>query len=143
MKKCANCGFENPDDETNCKSCSTDTFVGSSPEAAGGNIISPEEQHFWERMTFRQFAIFFIRFEAIWFLAYAIDEATYLPSFFAGLHRAVSDLAYSSERNAIFWAFVRIVWHVAASIACIRYADRIASWLVRDVIPRQGPNKSP
>src|SRR5271168_5305684 len=69
MKKCANCGFESPDEALSCPSCSTDAFVATSPEALG-HIISPEEQRFWERMTFRQFAVFLIRLQAVWLLFY-------------------------------------------------------------------------
>jgi RNA polymerase subunit RPABC4/transcription elongation factor Spt4 len=81
MKKCANCGFESPDEALSCPSCSTDTFTSTSPEALG-HIISPEEQRYWERMTFRQFAILFVRIQAMWLLFYALLDATYLPRFF-------------------------------------------------------------
>ena len=140
MKKCANCGFECHDDMLSCPSCSTDTFVSSSPEASGGHIISPVEQRFWERMTFRQFAVLFIRFQSLWFLTYAIDDATYIPGYISRLHELVSGVVYSEERRAFYWLLFRILWHVAAFVACIRYADRIASWLVRDTIPKQPPN---
>ena len=141
MKKCANCGFENPDDVNNCQSCSTETFVASSTVTTGGHIISPEENRVWERMTFRQFIILFIRVQAIWLLVYAVDEATYLPRYFAVLHNAMSDSAFAHARNDLFWAFFRVIWHIAATIAVIRYAERIASWLIRDTIPRE-PLKS-
>jgi hypothetical protein len=114
--------------------------VTSSPEAIGGHIISPAEQHFWERMTFRQFTVVFVRFQSLFFLTYAIDDATYLPSYFSRLHETVSGFANSDERRALFWLAFRILWHIAAFIICIRYAERIASWLVRDTIPRQPPN---
>ena len=141
MKKCINCGFENPDDITSCQSCSTKTFVCSSPEAIGGHIITPEEQHFWEHMTFRQFAILFIRLQALWFLPYAFDEATYLPTYFTRLHHTAFSVAADSDvRRSIFWIFFRIICHIAAMVVCMRYANRIASWLVRDSIPRQPPN---
>lgn len=48
MKKCVNCGFESADEVISCPSCSTDAFVSTSPEALG-QLISPEEQRFWER----------------------------------------------------------------------------------------------
>ena len=71
MKNCANCGFESEDEVLSCPACTTDAFVSSSPEALG-HIISPQEQRFWERMTFRQFAIFLLRLQALWFLQQCI-----------------------------------------------------------------------
>jgi hypothetical protein len=138
MKKCVNCGFENPDEATSCQSCNTGTFASSSPEAMGGHVISPAEHSVWERMTFRQFTILFIRFQSLFFLVYAIDDATYLPAYLTRLHAAVGG-AYSYEKTYIFWLCIRILGHVAAFVACIRYADRVASWLVRDSIPKQPP----
>jgi len=139
MKKCANCGFESPDDAVSCPACGTDTFIGSS-SAIGGQIISPEEQRFWERMTFRQFAVLIIRIQAVWFLFYAVDVATYLPTYLSRL-RDIFSLApaYAVVRHAFFWALFRLIWHLAGAVVCVRYADRIVSWLVRDLIPRPVP----
>jgi hypothetical protein len=140
MKKCVNCGFENSDEATSCQSCSTESFVSSSPGAIGGHIISPAEHRVWERMTFRQFTILFIRFQSLWFLCYAIDDASYLPTSFARLHEAVSGFAHSYEREVLLWLVFRVLFHIGAFVAFVRYADRIASWLVRDTIPKQPPN---
>jgi hypothetical protein len=126
MKKCANCGFESPDEAISCPSCSTDSFVSSSPEALG-HIISPEEQRFWERMTFRQFAVFLIRLQALWFIFEAINYATYLVEY---LTPNVHFTRYA------YLIVLRIVLHVALAIICIRYADRIVSWFVKDIIPK-------
>ena len=82
MKKRANCGFECHDEMLSCPSCSSDAFVTSSPEALG-HIISPEEQRFWERMTFRQFAVFLIRLQALWLLFSALIDAIYLAEYLA------------------------------------------------------------
>jgi hypothetical protein len=126
MKKCANCGFESPDEAIGCPSCSTDTFVSSSPEALG-HIISPEEHHFWERMTFRQFAVFLIRLQALWFVFEAINYATYLLDY-------ISPTVHFSRYA--YLTMLRIALHVALAIYCIRYADRIVSWFVKDIIPK-------
>jgi len=126
MKKCANCGFENPDEAISCPSCSTDAFVSTSPEALG-HIISPEEQRFWERMTFRQFAIFLIRLQAFWLLFNALIEATYLLEYVTpGFHLTP---------RGWFVAF-RTALHVVLAVICLRYADRIVSWFVKDIIPK-------
>jgi len=143
MKKCANCGLENPGDAMSCQACGTDTFVSSSPEASGGHIISPEEHRFWERMTFRQFAVFIIRLQAVWFLFYAVDVATFLPSYLGRLQNMFSRSGSLEARHAFFWALFRVLWHVVGAVICIRYADRIVSRFVKDVIPKQPPNSAP
>jgi hypothetical protein len=126
MKKCANCGFESPDEEVSCPSCSTDAFISSSPEALG-HIISPEEQQFWERMTFRHFAIFLIRLQALWLFFGALIDASYLMDYLTpGVH-------FTPHANMIV---VRVALHVAVGIICLRYADRIISWFVKDILPK-------
>jgi hypothetical protein len=140
MKKCANCGFECDDEMLSCPSCSTDTFIGSSPEAIGGHIISPMEQKFWEHMTFRQFAVLFIRFQSLFFLTYAIDDATNIPASITLLRNADTVAGHTYEQHHMFLLCFRAIWHFAAFVALIRYADRVASWLIRDTIPKQPPN---
>ena len=126
MKKCANCGFESSDETTSCPSCGTDTFISSSPEALG-HIISPQEQRFWERMTFRQFAVFIIRLQALWLIFYAFIEATYLlPYLSPGQHFTTYALLI----------VLRGGLHLTLAIICIRHADRIVSWFVKDLIPK-------
>ena len=126
MKKCANCGFDSPDEAISCPSCSTDAFVTSSPEALG-HIISPAEHGFWERMTFRQFAVFLIRLQALWLLFYAVIDATYLTDY-------LSPYVHFTPHASMI--VVRVVLHVALAIICLRYADRIISWFVKDIIPK-------
>lgn len=127
MKTCANCGFECHDDILSCPSCSSNTFVTTSPEALG-HIISPEEQRFWKRMTFRQFAVFLIRLQALWLLVTAIIDATYLLEYLG------PPLAHFTRYT--FYLAVRIVVRLALAVICIRYADRIVSWFVKDLIPK-------
>jgi hypothetical protein len=126
MKKCANCGLESPNEMISCPACSTDTFVSSSPEALG-HIISPEEQRFWERMTFRQFAIFLIRLQALWFIFSGVVNATYLLEYL---------MPYTHFTRYSFLIVLRVVLHFAFAIICLRYADRIVSWFAKDIIPK-------
>jgi len=101
---------------------------------AGGarfHIISPEEQRFWERMTFRQFAVFLIRLQALWMISTAIIDATYLLEYLA---------PPAHFTRYTFYIVVRFVVHLALAILCIRYADRIVSWFVKDIIPKTPPN---
>ena len=137
MKKCANCGDQNPDDAMSCQACSTTTFIGSSPEAIGGHIISPAEGRFWERMTFRQFAILFVRIQALWLLFNALIDATYLPRFFTSPTPGAYYTSLSpAARSDLFMLILRLALNVAGGIACIQFADRIISWLVKDTIPK-------
>ncbi|HTI98496.1 MAG TPA: hypothetical protein VL527_06295 [Dongiaceae bacterium] len=130
MKKCANCGLENPDVAICCSSCSTGTFVSASPDSLG-HIISPEEQRFWERMTFRQFAVFMIRLQALWLFFYAFLSATYLLDYLT---------PYVHFTRYAYLILLRIAMHLAGGIICICNADRIVSWFVKDVIPKAPPH---
>ena len=140
MKTCMNCGAENQDDATSCQSCNTSTFVSSSPEATGGHIISPAEQRFWERMTFRQFAVVFIRMQAIWFFFYAILDVTYLGPYLLRLTDILSSSPdYAASRRSLFWLVLRMMLNLAGAMACIQYAERMVSRLVKDLIPKPNP----
>jgi hypothetical protein len=131
MKKCANCDFESPDEAISCPSCSTDAFVSSSPEALG-HIISPQEERFWERMKFRQFAVFLIRLQALWLLFYAVIDATYLVDYLP------PQVHFTIHGRMMV---VRVAMHVGLAFICLQYADRIISWFVKDIIPKP-PAKS-
>src|SRR3954463_10493178 len=131
MKKCANCGFESADEVISCPSCTTDAFVSTSPEALG-HIISPDEQRFWERMMFRQFAVFFIRLQALWLFFGGVIDASYLTDYL------MPRVHFTPHANMIV---VRVALHAALAIICLRYADRIVSWFVKDIVPKL-PTKS-
>ena len=97
-----------------------------------------EEQRFWERMTFRQFAALFLRLQALWLLWYAAVDLTYLPGYVGRSYAGGFILIPGGLR-----LILRIVMHVAAALAVIQYADRILSWLVRDWIRNQPPDTAP
>src|SRR5262249_39263402 len=125
MKKCVSCGFESLDEATSCSSCSIDTFISPSLEVLG-HIISSEEQQFWEWMTFRHFAIFLIRLQALWLFFNAVLDASYLTDYlFPGVR-------FTPHASMIV---VRTALHVALGIICLWYADRIISWFVKDILP--------
>jgi hypothetical protein len=126
MKKCVNCGFESPDEAISCPSCSIDTFISTSPEACG-HIISPEEQRFWERMTFRQFAVFLIRLQALWLLSEAVVNASYLTDYL------IPNVHFTPHACMIV---VRVAFYVALAIICLRHAERVISWFVKDIVPK-------
>lgn len=56
---------------------------------------------------------------------------------FSVLHNAITGPAVANARNELFWQLLRVIWQVVAMIALIKYADRVASWLVKDMIPKE------
>ena len=126
MKKCANCGLDCSDETISCPACSTDTFVSATPQVFG-HTISPAEARFWEQMTFRQFAVFLIRLQALWFIFEAINYVTYLLDY---ISPTVHFTRYA------YLIMLRIALHIALAVICVQYADRIVSWFVKDIIPK-------
>ena len=147
MKKCNYCGFENPDDAVQCGTCQTALMAPpqTTQLALGGQYVnSPDEQRFWERMTFRQFAILMVRLQAVWLLFEAVIEVTYLPRYFTRVRGALNYTPLYRELNSdLFLAILRIILHVAAALALIQFAERVLSWLVKDAIPKQTPTDLP
>ena len=83
-------------------------------------------------MTFRQFAVFLIRLQALYFIFDAINYVTYLTDY----------LPPNPHFTRYAWTIVfRAVLHLAMAIICIRYADRIVSWFMKDIVPKT-PTKS-
>jgi hypothetical protein len=141
MKKCSHCGLENPDEATQCAGCHTVLSVPASPDPSPSHsapVTSLQVRRFWERMTFRQFVVLFMRLQAVWLLWYAAIDLTYLPDFLrAGFAGVYIDPVVKLD---FFLLLLRIILHVAAAVAVIRYADGLVNWLVRDWIRNQPPN---
>ena len=78
-------------------------------------------------MTFRQFAVFLIRLQSLWLLFYAIIDATYLTDYLR---------PYAHCTPHAWMIVVRVLLYAALAFLCLRYADRIISWFVKDIIPR-------
>ena len=129
MKKCANCGLDCSDETLTCPACSTEAFISATPQIFG-HTISPAEARFWEKMTFRQFAVFLVRLQSMWFLFNAVNYATYLLDY---LSPAVHFSRYA------YLLLLRICLHIGLVIFCLRYADQIVSWFVKDIIPKTQP----
>jgi hypothetical protein len=141
MKNCLACGHENPDDAPRCSACDTVTFVSTSPDALGGHIITPAEQRFWQRLTFRQFAVVLIRMQALWLLFYALYTATYLAPYLHNLHDfSLHTFHLSSINLGALLLILRIAMHLALAAICLKCADRITSWLIKDLVPVQPEN---
>lgn len=144
MKHCTYCGKEYPDEIENCPTDGTllrrvgeqitNSPVHNIPKC---DTLSPEEKRFWERMTFRQFAILMVRLQAMWLLFHAAIDATYLPTYFAKPRGLLSSSPlYTQISLGAFLMILRILLNVAAAIALIQYAERVIGWLVKDLIPR-------
>jgi hypothetical protein len=144
MKKCSHCGLENPDDAVVCSTCHTG-FVTEKPAPAAPlaelpdeYVISPLEQSFWQRMTFRQFAVLFVRLQALWFFFDAAVEATYLPNYILEFNQ-ISSYSHASPSLRLNSSLLvlRIGLHVVAGFALIFNAEKLLSWLVKDSVQRQ------
>jgi hypothetical protein len=100
--------------------------------------MSAAEQRFWERMTFRQFTILFLRLQAVWLLWNAVIDITYLPPYFV---RPSPYLRFQLGLT-FFLSLLRVVLNVAAALFVLQYSERIVSWFARDWIPTQPPTDS-
>jgi hypothetical protein len=139
MKKCSYCGLENSDEATHCVTCQTDLNPPPKSTALPARPVTPlDEQRFWERMTFRQFAALFLRLQALWLLWYAALDLIYIPEYVGHSYTGGIYLTAGAYR----W-ILRLILHVAAAIAVIQYAEKIISWLVRDWIRNQPSETTP
>jgi hypothetical protein len=140
MKKCGHCGFENPDEATQCVTCHTDltASVSDAPQQQTWPVTPLDERRFWERMTFRQFAALFLRLQALWLFWYAALDLTYVPAY---LGRSYEGGIYLSpgSRLVFFMLVIRIIMHVAAGMAVLQFTDPLLNWLVKDLIRSQPP----
>jgi hypothetical protein len=68
--------------------------------------------------------------QALWLIFSAIVYATYLLEYLT---------PYPHFTRFTLLIVLRSVLHLALAIICIRYADRIVSWFVKDLIPKAPP----
>lgn len=136
MKECGRCGEENSDETKECVICHAELNAALSPPLAEGMTgpgVSPAKRHFWEQMTFRQFAIFWLRLQALWLMFYAIVDLTSLPVYFGRMHDfSPYSTGYADASRSLVWQLARIALHVAGAVAIIGNAERLVDWLVRD-----------
>lgn len=151
MKKCIYCGLENADDAVVCTTCHTEfvaTPGGLPPSLRNEYLISPEEWRFWNRMTFRQFAVVIVRLAALWCFFEAALEATTLAQYMVILPFLMSSTrSYSPYPYAmvsqLFLPVLRIGVCVVAGFVLFFNAARVLSWLVRGDVRRQPPEITP
>ncbi len=143
MKKCIYCGHENQDDAARCLECGTAFIVPGASHVQ----VSPEEQCFWDRMTFREFALLFVRLQALWVIFPAVVELTYLPGYLSTFFPARRfDVLPSDMKQTFYLALLRIALRVAVGIGVFAYADRLLSWLAKGLLvsrraePTAAPN---
>jgi hypothetical protein len=141
MKKCSYCGLENPDEAAQCATCQTD-LNPAEPPPPPKLVTALDEQRFWERMTFRQFAALWVRLQAIWLLFNGLLEMTYLPSY---INYSYLGGIYINPgaRFGFFLMILRILLHVAAAVALIQFAEKIVSWFIKDWIRNQPDDAMP
>lgn len=97
--------------------------------------ISAEEQRFWDRMTFRQFAILIIRLQSLWLFLNAILDATYLTRYLnlSTTLTTFSALTSYGKREFIMLV-VRVLINLSAGIVLIQKAEKVLSWMVKDYV---------
>jgi hypothetical protein len=151
MKHCAYCGNQYPDELEFCP-------VDREPLKPVGNAIAvpPEtdnpvtdamvaerERQFWQAMNFKSFAALLIRIQALWFLVFALENATYLPRYFARLANAPSHTNLAREAGFdLFWLILRMMVYVGSALGAIQYAESILGWLTRNWVAHQPPEGS-
>lgn len=139
MKKCPYCGLENPEDAAVYATCKTELDPRPSAPVTPRELpeykISPDEQRFWDKMTFRQFAVIVIRIQSLWLFFYAALDLTYLPRYFPptgylGTHPSLT----TAGTIEVTMTILRIALNVAAGVFLIQKTERILTWLVKDCI---------
>jgi hypothetical protein len=146
MKTCPYCGLENPDEAVQCGTCHTPLAPPpiSPPKVRSEYVMPPEERRFWERMTFRQFALLFVRLQAVWLFFDAVIHLTYLPPYLTRLHHTLGyPSAHSEAKRDLFFAILPVVLDIAAAAAIIQNAERLLSWLTKDWFVKQPPAIAP
>ena len=143
MKHCTYCGKEYSDEVEVCPIDGNPVRrVGEAqtpvPVVQGLKIISPQEQRFWERMTFKQFAIVIVRLQAVWLFVDAAAAATSIPRYFirSGTIAVSSDLSPAMKLE-LFMLIVRMVLYVAVAMTLIQRSEKILSWLVKDFVAKE------
>ena len=140
MKKCTYCGRENPDDATHCKECVT-AFEVSSEVAQPEMTV--ESKRFWERMTFRDFAILLVRLQALWLLFYVVIDLTYLQSYISRFIPVPRyDVLPIELQQTFHMAILRMTLRIVVAILAFKFADRLIDWLGKGFIQNPPPNKS-
>lgn len=144
MKKCPYCGLANPDDATLCSTCKTELDPRSPEPIAPRELreyeMSPDEKRFWDKMTFRQFAVLIVRLQSLWLFFYAVLDLTYLPRYFppAGYPGSRPWLTHTSAVE-LSMLILRIALDVGAGVFLIQATESILSWLVKDCIKPAAP----
>jgi hypothetical protein len=129
MKKCPDCGLENPENASQCNTCHTSLLPPADLEKSEPPI---DEKLLWGRMTFKQFAIFFIRLQALWLIFYTVDVATYLPNYAFRLSEySPGTNGFMDAKMTLFFGLLRIILHGAAALALILYGEKLLSFLVK------------
>jgi hypothetical protein len=140
MKTCPYCGAKYSDELEKCPVDQTalETIGGLKPtvEAVVPQFaFSPREQQFWERMTFRQFAILIVRLQALWLFFNAVLDVTYVPNYIT-FHSS----AYRSSlliASGLYTLLLRILLNIVAGVLVIQKTEKLLSWMVKDCVSEQ------
>lgn len=141
MKTCPYCGLQNSDEATQCETCHAKLAEPEAeiwPGPRRGYVVSPQEQRFWDRMTFRDLALVFLRIQALWLFLDAAVDATYVPRMLSRWLNATPHSSYWVEVGRdLFWLVVRIALYASGGLAAILYSERFLGWLVKDWVAKR------
>lgn len=142
MKTCSYCGVENPDDAVICSTCHTD-FADLTPPLKNRDEMSLAEERFWQRMTFRQFAVLIVRLVALGLFFQALIEATEFLRFLANLSMVISPaVSYPLFRTDAILLMLRIGLRVIVGFVLLFNTEGLLSWLVKGSVLWQPPDIS-
>jgi hypothetical protein len=145
MKKCPYCGVRYPDSVELCPADLNRLEPdGIAPVPGISHPLfqppdSAAERRFWERMTFRQFAVLLVRIQSVWMIFYAIVDLTYLPSYFVRIASPSFLPHFYGPTLSSSLAVFRVILHVIMAVLGIVYAETILGWLVKDMVPKDPP----
>jgi len=149
MKECPYCGLENADDHAQCSTCHTPLSTPANLAEQGSlrskeqYVISPQEQRFWDRMTFRQFAIVIVRLQALLMIIYAVEAVSHVLPYLNQIGGIFfSPIPVASElRLSVLMAILRVILYVVAAFVLIQRTEQLLSWMVKDSVQDQPPDK--
>jgi len=143
MKHCPYCGKEHPDDLEFCPVDNQPLQQVEKEQTAKPSLvkapeyrISAEEQRFWKRMTFRQFAVVMIRLQAFWLFLNAAIDVVYLPRYIT-FHSMFSRSEWIVSTRELCTLLLRILVNVGAGVLIIQKAEKLLSWIIKDLVSEQ------
>jgi len=87
-------------------------------------------------MTFRQFAVVMIRLQAFWLFLNAAIDLIYLPRYIT-FYSTFSRSEWIVSKRELYTLLLRILIDLGAGVLIIQKAEKILSWVVKDLVSEQ------